>query len=96
MNFSLHCDLIGADGVIFSGLAQMVIVRSSIGELGISFGHAPLLSDVIASNLRIINPSGETLIFRVSDGFLEVQNNMVKILTAKVEEGYETSEPNSL
>jgi len=84
VNFTLHCDLVSVNGVVFSGLVETVVVRSSLGELGIVFGHAPLLTDLVASDVRIITQGGKQLLFKISGGFLEVKNNVVKILAITV------------
>jgi len=85
VNFVLSCDLVCTSGVIFSDLVEMVIVRSSLGELGITFGHAPLLADLVPGSVRIITQSGDDLVFSISGGFLEVQNNKIKILAITAE-----------
>jgi len=86
---TINCDLVSFDGVIFSGPVKMVVVRSSLGDLGITFGHTPLLADLVAGKLRLITPNVSNLEFNISGGFIEVQPNMVKILADVVEKKHE-------
>jgi len=86
MIFALHCDVVALSGELFSGLVESVVARSSLGELGISFGHAPLLIDLVPSSLRIIKQGGREIIFQISGGFLELHNNNIKILVHEIGE----------
>ena len=46
MAMTVHCDIVSAEEEIFSGLVEMIIATDSEGELGISYGHAPLLTGI--------------------------------------------------
>jgi F-type H+-transporting ATPase subunit epsilon len=80
MAMTIHCDIVSAEQEIFSGLVEMLVATGSLGELGISYGHAPLLTSLIPGPVRIITQSGEEEIFYVSGGFLEIQPGVVSIL----------------
>ena len=80
MAMTVHCDIVSADESIFSGLIEMVVARGSLGELGVTAGHAPLLSDLKPGPVRLIKQNGEEEIYYLSGGYLEVQPNMVSIL----------------
>ncbi len=80
MAMTVHCDIVSADESIFSGLIEMVIATGSLGELGVTAGHAPLLSDLKPGPVRLIKQNGEEEIYYLSGGYLEVQPNMVSIL----------------
>ena len=41
---SVQCDIVSADEALFSGTVSMVIATGSLGEMGITPGHTPLLS----------------------------------------------------
>ena len=58
----------------------MVVATGSLGELGVTAGHAPLLSDLKPGPVRLIKQNGEEEIYYLSGGYLEVQPNMVSIL----------------
>ena len=76
----MQCDIVSAEESIFSGDVEMVIAAGSLGDLGISFGHAPLLTSLIPGPVRLILDGGEEEVFYVSGGFLEVQRDAVTLL----------------
>ena len=80
MSMTIHCDIVSAEQEIFSGLVEMLVATGSLGELGISYGHAPLLTGLIPGPVRILKQDGDEEIYYVSGGFLEVQPGVVTIL----------------
>lgn len=80
MSMTVHCDIVSADQSLFSGLIEMVVATGSQGELGVTFGHAPLLTDLKPGPVRIIKQSGEEEVYYLSGGYLEVQPDRVSIL----------------
>jgi len=77
---TLHCDIVSAEEAIFSGLAQMIVAHGTLGDLGIEYGHAPLLTSLEPGPVRVKTQGGEEQVFYVSGGFLEVQPGLVTIL----------------
>ena len=84
-NMTVHCDIVSAEGEIFSGLVEMVIAHGSLGDLGIALGHAPLITELKPGLIRLIKQGGEAEVFYISGGYLEVQPNMVKVLADTVQ-----------
>ncbi len=80
MAMTIHCDIVSAEEAIFSGLVQMVVANGTLGDLGVEYGHAPLLTALDPGPVRLKMPGGEEQIFYVSGGFLEVQPGVVSIL----------------
>ena len=80
MPMTIHCDIVSAEQEIFSGRVEMLVATGSLGELGISHGHSPLLTGLIPGPVRIIKQGGEEEIYYVSGGFLEVQPGVVSVL----------------
>ncbi|MEH6567961.1 MAG: F0F1 ATP synthase subunit epsilon [Halioglobus sp.] len=80
MAMTIHCDIVSAEEEIFSGLIEMLVASGEIGELGVSYGHAPLLTSLVPGPVRVVTQSGDEEIFYVSGGFLEVQPGVVSIL----------------
>lgn len=80
MAMTVHCDIVSAEKSIFGGLVEMVIASGALGELGVQYGHVPLLTNLVPGPVRIIKQGGEEEIFYVSGGFLEVQPNKITIL----------------
>ena len=81
MATTMHCDIVCAEMSIFSGRVQMVIAAGSLGDLGIAPGHAPLLTAIIPGPVKLILESGEEEVFYVSGGFLEIQREVVTLLS---------------
>jgi F-type H+-transporting ATPase subunit epsilon len=80
MAMTVHCDIVSAEGEIFSGLIEFVSLRGSLGELGIYPGHTPLLTELKPGPVELRKQGGEEDIFYVSGGFLEVQPYKVTVL----------------
>jgi F-type H+-transporting ATPase subunit epsilon len=77
---TIHCDIVSAEEEIFSGLAELVVATGALGELGINYGHAPLLTSLRPGPVRVQKQGGEEEVFYVSGGFLEVQPTVISIL----------------
>jgi len=80
MAMTVHCDIVSAEESIFSGRVDLVVAAGVLGDLGISPGHAPLLSELQPGPVRVKKQSGGEEIFYVSGGFIEVQPNLVTVL----------------
>ena len=80
MAMTVHCDIVSAEKQIFSGLVEMVVAAGTEGDLGISYGHAPLLSGLQPGPIRVLTQSGEEEVFYISGGYLEVQPHGVTVL----------------
>ncbi len=81
MAMTIHCDIVSAEEEMFSGLVEMVIATGTEGELGVGYGHAPLLTGLKPGALRLIKGGDkEEEVFYLSGGFLEVQPGVVSIL----------------
>ncbi|GLS28230.1 F0F1 ATP synthase subunit epsilon [Marinibactrum halimedae] len=80
MAMTVHCDIVSAEEEIFSGLVEMVVAAGSEGDVGIAYGHAPLLTALKPGPVRVIKQGGEEEIFYLSGGYLEVQPSVVIVL----------------
>lgn len=80
MAMTIHCDIVSAEEEIFSGLVESLVATGDIGELGVNYGHAPLLTSLVPGPVRITLQGGEEQVYYVSGGFLEVQPGIVSIL----------------
>ncbi len=80
MSMTIHCDIVSAEEEIYSGLIEMLVATGEMGELGVTYGHAPLLTSLKPGPVRVVTQNGEELVYYVSGGFLEVQPGVVSIL----------------
>ena len=76
----LHVDLVSVEEKIWSGEAEMLVARTTEGELGVLPGHAPLLGQLAEpGQVRIKRPEGD-LAYDVTGGFLSVTETGVTVL----------------
>ena len=77
---AVQCDIVSAEREIFSGAVESLSATGQIGELGIQYGHAPLLTPLKPGPVRLVKEGGEEELVFVSGGYLEVQPHLVTIL----------------
>ena len=80
----IKVSIVSSNEEIFSGEATMVFATGSLGELGIAPGHTPLLTGLAPGPVRVHNNSNEETFF-CSGGFIEVQPDIVTILSDTAE-----------
>lgn len=80
MAMTIHCDIVSAEQEIYSGLVELMVATGALGDLGISYGHAPLLTSLEPGPIRIKKQNGEEEVYYVSGGYLEVQAGTVSVL----------------
>lgn len=80
MAMTVHVDIVSAEQSIFSGLAQSLSATGSLGELGITPGHAPLLTALVPGQVKLLTHNGDTEWFYIDGGMLEVQPDVVTVL----------------
>jgi F-type H+-transporting ATPase subunit epsilon len=80
MKHTIQCDIVSAQEEIFSGQASMVFATGTVGELGISPRHAPLITQLKPGPVRVQQPDGDEAFFFVGGGILEVMPHVVTVL----------------
>src|SRR5947209_7431627 len=85
MSRMTHLDIVSAEQEIFSGLVEMVVATGELGEIGVTAGHAPLLTVLKPGDVRLTLPGGHQEIYYVQGGMLETQPNCVTVLADVVE-----------
>jgi len=75
----LTVSVISPEKVLFEGTASAVVAPGYDGELGILPGHAPLMTVLGSGLLRL---DGTSASFQVSGGFMQVVDNVVRVVTA--------------
>ena len=80
MALTTHLDIVSAEHEIFSGVVEMVVATGELGEIGVSPGHAPLLTILKPGEVRVTLQGGKQEIYYVSGGMLEVQPRYVTVL----------------
>jgi F-type H+-transporting ATPase subunit epsilon len=82
MAHTIRVEVVSAEEQIFAGEAEFVVLPGIMGELGIYPRHTPLLTQIKpgAVRLKLPNQEREELVF-VQGGYLEVQPNLVTVLS---------------
>ncbi len=89
---TVHCDIVSAEEALFSGVVEMVVATGQMGELGINYGHAPLLTALNPGPVRLLKPHGEEEVFYLSGGYLEVQPHTITILADTAQRAHDIDE----
>ena len=77
----LSVQVVAVEEQVWSGEAEMVVARTTEGELGVLPGHAPLLGLLKeSSQVRVKLADGEQLTYDVAGGFLSVGADGVTVL----------------
>ena len=77
---TFQCEIVSAEESLFSGAITSLSVRGTIGELGITPGHAPLLTGINPGAVTLQMEDGNEQVYFASGGYLEVQPGFVTLL----------------
>ncbi|WP_115720498.1 F0F1 ATP synthase subunit epsilon [Gallaecimonas mangrovi] len=84
---TIQLDVVSAEKKIFSGLVESIQVTGEWGDLGVHYGHAPLLTHLKPGVLRMVKQFGDEELLYLSGGVLEVQPHGVTVLADTVLRG---------
>ena len=93
---TLQVNVVSAEESIFSGRAKFVALPGESGELGILPGHTPLISRIKPGSVRIQTENGDEEFVFVAGGILEVQPNVVTVLSDTAIRGKDLDEAKAL
>ena len=83
---TLKVDLVTVERKLWSGEANIVLARTTEGELGVLPGHTPLLGQLAEGGVVTIRTdSGEDVVVAAHGGFLSVTDEGVSILAEAAE-----------
>jgi len=78
---TLHVELVSPEEILFSGDADMVICRTTDGEIAFLTGHAPFVGALGIGPVTIRRSDGADERAAVHGGFVEVSHNQVTVLS---------------
>lgn len=81
MTNTIRVEVVSAEESIFSGEARFVALPGESGELGIYPRHTPLITRIRPGSVRIEAVDGSEEFVFVAGGVLEVQPNVVTVLS---------------
>ncbi|MES2365922.1 MAG: F0F1 ATP synthase subunit epsilon [Pseudomonadota bacterium] len=97
MAMTIHVDIVSAEAALFSSTAEYVTVPAEMGEVGIYPRHTQMLTRIKPGSVRIKRPDiVEEEVIYVSGGMLEVQPNVVTILSDTAIRGQDLDEAKAL
>ena len=78
---TLQVELVSPERILYSGDADMVIARTTDGEIAFMTGHAPFIGSLGVGAVTIRASDGDDVLAAVHEGFVEVTDNRVTILS---------------
>ncbi len=91
----VHVEIVSVEEMVWSGEADMLVARTTEGELGVMPGHAPLLGQLaepsqvrvkLASDGEHTDEHADEHVYDVSGGFLSVTEAGVTVLAEDCEQ----------
>jgi F-type H+-transporting ATPase subunit epsilon len=80
----IRCEIVSQDRTVFQGLADMVLLPGTDGEMGILPHHAPLLTTLKYGIIKV-RSQGHEIFFTVAGGIAEIQPDIITILADAAE-----------
>lgn len=81
---TIKLEIVSPDKIVYQADINMLIVRSTVGELGILPHHAPMVAGLVPHAMRMKIGGTESLI-AVAGGFMEVQPDKITVLASAAE-----------
>ncbi|MGH7676473.1 MAG: ATP synthase F1 subunit epsilon [Gemmatimonadales bacterium] len=80
----MHVSVVSPERVLFDGEADAVVAPAFDGLVGILPRHAPFLT-LLGDGVLRVRRQGQVTAFRVSQGFLQVLANRVRVVADRAE-----------
>ena len=77
----MQVDLVSPERILWSGEADMVVCRTTDGDIAFLSNHAPFIGALGIGTVKIEEPGGQQTKFAVHGGFVEVSHNKVVLLS---------------
>ncbi len=78
---ALVVELVSPEEIVYTGEAEMVVARTTDGEIAFQPGHVPFLGVLVPSEVRVYTTDGAKTTIAVERGFVEVSNDNVALLS---------------
>lgn len=78
---TIRVDIVSASELLYSGSAKRVFIPAKMGEIGVLPRHTPFLSTLRPGDVRIEYENDEVEHIYVSGGIVEVQPDVVTVLS---------------
>jgi F-type H+-transporting ATPase subunit epsilon len=77
----LHVQVVSPERVLYGGDAEMVVCRTSDGEIAFLPGHVPFLGALSIAKVRALLSGGADQVIAVHRGFVEMSHDDVTVLS---------------
>ena len=77
----LRVQVVSPERVLYEGDAEMVVCRTSDGEIAFLPGHVPFLGALSIAKVRALLPGGTDQVIAVHRGFVEMSHDDVTVLS---------------
>ena len=85
MSETFGLEIYASNKLAYAGRAQKLIIPAVDGEQGFLAHHANVVATIIPGEMRFEDADGNTHVFAVSSGFVEMINNRAKLFCLSVE-----------
>ena len=79
----LEAQVLTPEGEVFSGELDMVVTRTTTGEVGILARHVPMIARLVPAELRLHTSDSDVETYAQGEGWMEVFANRVRVLVAE-------------
>ena len=77
---AFRLEILSPDRTFYSGECVSITVPLHDGMLGIMANHSPVTAAIVPGEVRFTDPDGKITVCAVSQGMLDVEDNVVKLL----------------
>lgn len=82
----MNLTILSPEQEIFSGPVKSVQVPGALGKFQMLENHAPIVSSLVAGDVKVVTANGQTQIFAITGGFVEMLNNEISLLVSGAKE----------
>jgi F-type H+-transporting ATPase subunit epsilon len=77
---TFHLQIVTPDGLLFDGIAEKILVRTTEGDVGILGGHADYVSPVATGVTKVTLEGGNVKFAACSGGFVSVKGGETRLV----------------
>ncbi len=81
----MRVEIVSPEAVVYSGEGDMVVARTTAGEIGIMKDHEPIVGSLRFGELRVYDGAQIGARYAVYGGFIEMRDNVVRVLSDDAE-----------
>ena len=82
---TFRLEVVSPEAVVWSGEAEMLVTRTTEGEIGILADHEPTMAALATGSTVITPEAGDRVTLAMHGGFLQIAAGRVTLLTDRAE-----------